>query len=74
MGLLNNFSSSDEGRIILSVIWGLGLSAIFRKACKGRNCIVIKGPDPEEMHNKIFRFDNKCYKYSATNTSCNKKV
>jgi hypothetical protein len=72
MGILNNFNSSKEGRIILSIIWGFGLAAIFRKACKGRNCIVIRGPEPEEMHNKIYSFDNKCYKYRAVNTSCNK--
>ena len=72
MGILNNFNSSKEGRFILSIIWGFGLAAIFRKACKGRNCIVIRGPEPEEMHNKIYSFDNKCYKYRAVNTSCNK--
>lgn len=71
--MLQKFTSTSEGKIILSIIWGLGLSALFRKACKGRNCIVIKGPKPEEMHNKIYEFDNKCYKYSAVNTTCKKK-
>lgn len=70
--MLQKFTSTSEGKIILSVIWGLGLSALFRKVCKERNCIVIKGPRPEEMNNKIYQFDGKCYKYSAVNTTCKK--
>ena len=59
--MLQKFTSTSEGKIILSIaVWGLGLSALFRKACKGRNCIIIKGPKPEEMHNKIYEFDDKC--------------
>ncbi len=71
--MLQKFTSTSEGKIILSIIWGLGLSALFRKACKGRSCIIIKGPKPEEMNNKIYLFDEKCYKYSAVNTTCKKK-
>ena len=63
---------SYEGKVLMSILLGLGLATLFRKACKGRNCIVIRGPEPEEMHNKIYSFDNKCYKYRAVNTSCNK--
>lgn len=68
--MISNLLSTREGKIILSVIWGLGLSALFRKACHGRSCIVIKGPKPQEMHNKIYKFDKKCYKYTAANTQC----
>ena len=70
MGMLSNITSTEEGKIVLSIIWGLGLSALFRRACKGRNCIIIKGPNPKEMNGKIYIFDNKCYKYKAINTSC----
>lgn len=57
-------------QVIISVIWGLGIAMFFRKSCKGRSCIIIKGPKPEDMNNKIFTFNDKCYKYTATNTSC----
>lgn len=70
--MISNLLSTREGKIILSIIWGLGLSALFRRACKGRTCIIIKGPKPNEMHNKIYKFDNKCYKYTAVNTKCKK--
>ncbi len=65
---------TDGGKILISVIWGLGLAALFRKVCKGRDCIVIKGPKPVEMNNKIYKFDDKCYLYTAENTQCKKKA
>lgn len=71
--MFSDLTSTREGQIIISIIWGLGLSALFRKACKGRSCIIIKGPKPEEMHNKVYKFDDKCYKYTAVNTQCKKK-
>ena len=70
--IVSNFTSTDQGKIILSIIWGMGLSALFRRACKGRSCIIMKGPKPVEMNNKIYKFDDKCYKYSSMNTRCNK--
>lgn len=70
--MISNLLSTREGKIILSIIWGLGLSALFRRACKGRTCIIIKGPKPADMNNKIYKFDNKCYKYTAVNTQCKK--
>tara|TARA_B110000495_G_C22536711_1_gene325913 strand:- start:161 stop:382 length:222 start_codon:yes stop_codon:yes gene_type:complete len=71
-GIVENFLSNDKGKIIISIIWGLGLAAMFRKVCKGRNCIIIKGPKPAELENKVFRFENKCYIYNAMITKCNK--
>ena len=53
MGMLSNITSTEEGKIVLSIIWGLGLSALFRRACKGRNCIIIKGPNHKEMNGKM---------------------
>ncbi len=73
MGSVSDMVKTETGRIIVSVIWGLGLAALFRKACKGRNCIVIKGPKPTEMDNKIFEFEKKCYKYNVETTKCEKK-
>lgn len=71
-GIVENFLRDEQGKIIISVVWGLGLAVLFRKVCKGRNCIIIKGPKPSELENKVFKFENKCYKYNAIATSCNK--
>ena len=70
--MISDFTSTENGKIILSVIWGMGLATLFRKACKGRSCIIMKGPKPVEMNNKIYKFDDKCYKYSSVNAMCKK--
>ena len=71
--MLKDLTNSNEGKIILSIIWGLGLASLFRQVCKGRNCIVIEGPKPKEMENKIYDFEGKCYKYKVKNVRCKKK-
>ena len=70
MSFMKDLMSTPNGKITLSIIWGLGLAALFRKACKGRNCIVIRGPKPAEMDDKIYGFENKCYKYSSEVVQC----
>lgn len=73
MGFFDNMTKDKYGKIIISVIWGLGLAALFRRVCEGRNCIVIKGPKPKEIDNKIYKFDQKCYKYNSYPSSCKEK-
>ena len=58
------FINSKNGIIFLSIMWALGLAAMCRSVCQGRNCYVIK---PYQMNNIIrnnFKHNNnKCYKY-----------
>ena len=35
---------SDVGRIVISIILGLGLATLFRRVCKERNCLVFHAP------------------------------
>ena len=58
---------------ILAVILGLGLACIFRQSCKDKKCIVFKAPAFEEIHDKTFKFDDKCYKFKHEATSCENK-
>ena len=74
MGFFDKILSHQYGKILISVIWGLGLAAIFRRVCEGRSCIVIKGPKPKDIDNKIYRFNKKCYKYNSYAAECKKKT
>lgn len=60
--------------IILSIIWGLGLSCMFRKVCKDRDCIIYKAPDPDSILNKIWKENNKCYTFKTKQTKCTKNT
>ena len=67
---------SDVGKYIISILLGLGLATLFRKVCKNRNCIVFKAPDLKKIKNQVFKFENKCYKFSESIEKCdeNKKL
>ena len=68
--MLTEVFKTKESLILLSVILGFGLAAMFRKVCKGQTCIVIKGPPMKEIHNTIYRIDDSCYKYKPVATKC----
>jgi len=63
---------NEYTKIIMGIIWGFGLSCIFRCACNGRKCIIYKAPKPSDVEKNIYEYDDKCYKYKTVNTECNK--
>ena len=67
---MHKFFKTETGRILISIIWGLGLAAILRQACKGRNCIILKAPDPKHIENKTWKYNDKCYKFQTKQTKC----
>lgn len=60
---------TDNGRLFVSAILGLGLALIFRKVCKDKKCIVIAAPPPEAM-NHIYELEGDCYKYKKQAVPC----
>lgn len=71
MSLLS-FFSSHIGRLVSCFIVGLGLSIIFWNVCNGPECVIIRGPPTDEIKDKVFKFDSKCYTYNTVATSCKK--
>jgi len=49
---------------------GFGLSTIFRQICKGDNCKIYIAPDFKDIKDKIYKFNNKCYKFDYQSVSC----
>ena len=68
--VLINYFKTKQGNIIFSIILAFGLASILRIACENANMVIIKGPPIDNVQNKIFSFDNKCYSYKTVNTSC----
>lgn len=71
--MISEIFKSKVGVIIVSIIWGLGLSTLFRKACQGRNCQVInyQGPSPHEINGSYYDYGNgQCYQYFPSVTTC----
>jgi hypothetical protein len=61
---------SRISKIILGILWGLGLACLFRKVCRGRNCIIYKAPDIKDIKDNIYNFNDSCYQYNIVNSEC----
>jgi len=67
---LTSLFKSKESKIVLGIIWGIGLACIFRSACSSSGCIIYKAPEPSLIHKKIYQKEDKCYEYKTQNTEC----
>lgn len=63
---------SNTGKYIISMILGVGLASLFRKSCSEKRCIRFIGPHIKNVEDKVFKYNDKCYKYKPTAESCNK--
>jgi hypothetical protein len=70
---LDKFVHSDTGKIVMSILLGVGLSTLFRAVCKGKRCRVLAAPPIEEIDNQIYKFDGKCYKMEKNAVKCDNK-
>ena len=61
---------SSLGKIIISIMLGLGLATIFRKVCKDKNCLTFKGPILGDIDGKIYKHGEKCFQYTTNSTRC----
>lgn len=66
--------SSNGGSILISVLLGLGLAAMFRKACSGDGCVVIKSPNLGEVQKHLYKVESDCYKYTPEVIPCPRKA
>ena len=62
------------GSLVVSALLGLGLAALFRKVCKDKSCIVIRGPSPQETQRYYYKYESDCYKYTPEPTDCETTV
>ena len=69
---LDKFVHSHTGKIIMSILLGIGLATFFRALCKGKHCRIISAPPMEEIEDQIYKFDNKCYKLEKNTITCEK--
>jgi hypothetical protein len=69
---LKQLLHTQTGGYIISVILGLGLASLFRKACRDRKCIKFEAPSSADIEKFAYRYDNKgkCLKYTPHATKC----
>jgi hypothetical protein len=67
---LGKFVHSERGKIIMSILLGLGLASLFRTVCKDNDCITFYAPPLDEFKDKIYKNKDKCVKYVPVATKC----
>ena len=70
---LDKFVHSNTGKIIMSILLGLGLATFFRAVCNGKNCKIVRSPPVDDLENQIYKFDDACYKFEKNAVKCNKQ-
>lgn len=61
---------SDVGRVIISILLGLGLATFFRRVCKDRECLVFHAAPLHKIRDQIFKYNSKCYQFKETAQRC----
>lgn len=61
---------NEFGAVLISIILGIGLASLFRKACKDRECIIFKGPPLEDIKDQIYKHEENCYKFNEQSIKC----
>jgi len=63
---------SEVGKVLISIILGLGLATLFRKVCTGKNCLNFIGPDYTELKKRTYRYDDGCIAFKEHAVTCDK--
>lgn len=71
--MIRKIMKSPGGIILISVVLGLGLATLFQRACKSRECIVVRAPDPQTIVKNIYRNKEDCYVYKPDLVECPSK-
>ncbi len=67
---LKRLLHSHTGKVMLSIILGLGIASLFRYTCKGKNCVLRFAPPLDEIKGHTFKYDGKCYSYEPKQAKC----
>jgi len=72
----DKFVHTNTGKILMSLLLGIGLATFFRSVCKGRNCRIEQSPSLDQLEDQTYLFDEKCYKMNKSAITCdkNKKI
>jgi hypothetical protein len=70
MVLIEDVVKTPGGGVVISALLGLGLATVFRRACVGGTCYVVRGPSVEHVTGHVWRVDGKCFKYTPFPVEC----
>ena len=51
---LGKLLNSPAGKIMISILLGLGLASLFQKTCVGEGCVVVKSVSPDIIQKNTY--------------------
>jgi hypothetical protein len=71
-GMFDRIFNTPTGRILISIIWGVGLALLFfYQMCDGPQCVVLKAP-PSKIKEHVYLHDSACYSFVPYSVKCDK--
>ncbi len=64
------FLKSPTFNYVFSFVLGLGLMALFKPACKGDECQILKAPPLKEVKATTYQLGEECYQFRTETISC----
>ena len=61
---------TETGQVMISIVLGLGLAALFQKVCQDEKCTIYLSPDENKITDRIFTQNGQCYKYVREQVPC----
>ena len=69
--VLERLFKTPVGIVLLSIIWGLGISTLFAHARNYQKTYIIYGPPINTLTAKKFNYGtDKCYQYEPVHAKC----
>ncbi len=64
------FLKSPTFNYVFSFVIGLGLMAVFKPACKGEECRILKAPPIKEVQSTTYQLGSECYQFRTEMITC----
>ena len=67
------FLKTKEFSTVFSFVIGLGLMALLRPICHGKDCMIQKAPSVEEVNKTTYQLGSNCYQFRSESVECPKE-
>ena len=64
---------TSYGRLVISVLLGLGLASLFKKTCNSKSCYKFVAPNVSEITSSVYSHGDSCYTFKPITVQCKNK-
>lgn len=74
MADFKKFLNDEKTMFIFSFLWGMAIAVVLMRKCMDGYCVVVKGPEEEQIKDKVFKVEGKCYTFDPKISECKKNA